>query len=1064
MKKITFLIVALLYLSATGLLAQSSILLPNYYLNTFDSDQALTGTTISDDNSVISVQDGAQLLESNGTLSVWKNEGFTVSAGRLMMVVTFNQPLDLRESAKLTLVMRGEQIQAGGVNCQLVLVIYAVDANGKRGSNSWGGIMANVTSSDWSTYEFSLTDYASEVDFSQIKQLNFKLETRFSGVGNSVTGTVMFDRLSVGVEPDGLNTNCTPISVSPELAVVRFDSKITLTTEQLTLKEKTSGAVVPIRQLHARYKNKEYSIYADFEPGKQYTLVIDNENYIGEPVTLHTDLHTNPVYPSVDWANSTGKQLTADLWGVNDMNVAPRAQNQDMADFYKDVKPVIRLHSASRLNTWVDQANKCWNRDRIKADLDNAMYAYRYGDKVMLNMDHIPTFIGTQFNLTVAQEDEIAAFFGQLPGIIKDCGYHIEMYEFFNENWHVDHNSTSLLPAYWRLLNKIARAVKAADKTIKVGGSAEAWSWSQSVQGFVDNCATDMDFFSFHQYMSYTFSSDGLLYNPDYGNWATGPVNYIRQKGLSLPVYMDEFNIDDPNSSGPEQLRDHNGASWIACFIKDVALKGMTGLNYWNTEDGNMGLNYNTAVALLYRKSGKYLRGDIARHSVGNTRLEIIPIVTGYRKSVLLVNRKDEKTTVMNAKNLIDGDASKIIGWRLDETTVVEVNDRVVSAIRSNSPAYIWDPLYVVPTDIVLNPHGMVLLTNDETDATLSAIEVSAGTLTPAFDYATTNYTVDVGIDVTSISVTGTANPYSANASVSGNVTNMPLKTGDNVVEIVVRAEDGTSTTYTVTVIRSDRVYETEATIASITANGDRINVDGETIEYIASCGETSVELSVQPSSQSLYSTITVDDAEYVPNQSIALTGDITVVNIRVRAETGGAESNYTFKISAPLNANSLYYKRWNDVVAINRNPATNGRYNVSDIRWYNPDGTSAGNGDYIAASGNESIDDYQVEIKTVETQAWHRVCAMEETKAEEKAIACPNPVPRGEKLSLQLPESFTGGVLNIYGITGALVKSGLPLPTTSNSIDVSEHVPGIYLLQITDKKGNFQVIKIIIE
>jgi hypothetical protein len=54
--------------------------------------------------------------------------------------------------------------------------------------------------------------------------------------------------------------------------------------------------------------------------------------------------------------------------------------------------------------------------------------------------------------------------------------------------------------------------------------------------------------------------------------------------------------------------------------------------------------------------------------------------------------------------------------------------------------------------------------------------------------------------------------------------------------------------------------------------------------------------------------------------------------------------------------------------------------------------------------------------------------------------------------------------VLNIYNITGALVKSGLSLPTTVNSIDVSEHAAGIYLLQVIDKTGNRQTIKIIIE
>jgi D-ribose pyranose/furanose isomerase RbsD len=66
--------------------------------------------------------------------------------------------------------------------------------------------------------------------------------------------------------------------------------------------------------------------------------------------------------------------------------------------------------------------------------------------------------------------------------------------------------------------------------------------------------------------------------------------------------------------------------------------------------------------------------------------------------------------------------------------------------------------------------------------------------------------------------------------------------------------------------------------------------------------------------------------------------------------------------------------------------------------------------------------------------------------------------------VTLQLPESLAGSILNIYDIKGALVKSGLPLPSTTNSIDVSEFTGGIYLLQVTGKNNNVEVVKVIIE
>jgi hypothetical protein len=70
----------------------------------------------------------------------------------------------------------------------------------------------------------------------------------------------------------------------------------------------------------------------------------------------------------------------------------------------------------------------------------------------------------------------------------------------------------------------------------------------------------------------------------------------------------------------------------------------------------------------------------------------------------------------------------------------------------------------------------------------------------------------------------------------------------------------------------------------------------------------------------------------------------------------------------------------------------------------------------------------------------------------------------RGEKVQLELPDTFVGSVLNIYDIKGAIRKSGLPLPAMNNSIDVSDLDSGIYLLHITGKTGERQVITIIIE
>ena len=103
-----------------------------------------------------------------------------------------------------------------------------------------------------------------------------------------------------------------------------------------------------------------------------------------------------------------------------------------------------------------------------------------------------------------------------------------------------------------------------------------------------------------------------------------------------------------------------------------------------------------------------------------------------------------------------------------------------------------------------------VMIGRDGTDATLSALTISQGTLTPAFDAATTSYTVDVAASVTQVQVTPTT-PNDANSTVTVNGTAVDSGTnsgditliqgGATTIAVEVTAEDGrTTNTYTITV------------------------------------------------------------------------------------------------------------------------------------------------------------------------------------------------------------------------------------------------------------------------
>ncbi|MBB3059183.1 cadherin-like beta sandwich domain-containing protein, partial [Mucilaginibacter gotjawali] len=105
-----------------------------------------------------------------------------------------------------------------------------------------------------------------------------------------------------------------------------------------------------------------------------------------------------------------------------------------------------------------------------------------------------------------------------------------------------------------------------------------------------------------------------------------------------------------------------------------------------------------------------------------------------------------------------------------------------------------------------------VAITRDtaSTDASLSNIQMSAGTLAPVFSPATTNYRVTVGNSFSSITLMPTTTDPGATVKVNGTLvtsgsasTPIALKVGRDTITTTVKAQDGTTTkTYTVVVIR----------------------------------------------------------------------------------------------------------------------------------------------------------------------------------------------------------------------------------------------------------------------
>ena len=98
----------------------------------------------------------------------------------------------------------------------------------------------------------------------------------------------------------------------------------------------------------------------------------------------------------------------------------------------------------------------------------------------------------------------------------------------------------------------------------------------------------------------------------------------------------------------------------------------------------------------------------------------------------------------------------------------------------------------------------------------LSTLTVSAGTLTPAFDPAVTEYTLSLPQGTEKLTLTAT--PSDSNATVQGDG-ELTLQEGENTLPLVVTAEDGSAKAYTIT------VQVAQAPTLFLDYNGQRLGV-----------------------------------------------------------------------------------------------------------------------------------------------------------------------------------------------------------------------------------------------
>ncbi|MFB9754113.1 cadherin-like beta sandwich domain-containing protein [Paenibacillus hodogayensis] len=256
-------------------------------------------------------------------------------------------------------------------------------------------------------------------------------------------------------------------------------------------------------------------------------------------------------------------------------------------------------------------------------------------------------------------------------------------------------------------------------------------------------------------------------------------------------------------------------------------------------------------------------------------------------------------------------------------TVKVKVNEGTDSIVTSgtNSPAL---PLNVGSNSIVVTVTAQDGTTKSytisvtraaSTVATLAGLTLSSGALSPTFNANTMSYTSTAANSYSSVTVTPTVTNSNATVTVSVNSGTptpvvsgqssapLALNTGSNIINVVVTAQDGTTTkTYKITVTRN------KSNNADMTA----FSFEGLSPAVSGTISGTAISLTVPygTNRSALVATFTSAQASSVQVGSILQTSGVTANNFnapvvyKVTAEDGTTTKNYTVTVSespAPL-------------------------------------------------------------------------------------------------------------------------------------------------------------------
>ncbi|RKD91604.1 beta strand repeat-containing protein [Mangrovibacterium diazotrophicum] len=344
-------------------------------------------------------------------------------------------------------------------------------------------------------------------------------------------------------------------------------------------------------------------------------------------------------------------------------------------------------------------------------------------------------------------------------------------------------------------------------------------------------------------------------------------------------------------------------------------------------------------------------------------------------------------------------------------------------------------------------------LTIDKAAQTISFDPIPVKNLENDADFSLTA-TASSGLPV-SYSYTYTSDTTPATVSPEGDV--VLLTSG--VVEITASQEGNDNYLPADPVSQTLTIESSDATIHSITINDVTIQNPGNKVSYYIDCGDNMDEIAVSYTKETNASSNMPESF----TMGISGTGTFTQV-INLTSQDGCQTASYTVEIVKPFNylaAEGLVIQKFNNVLLVNNNPATNGGYNFVSFKWY-MNGNVIGTGQYYSAGDNASNTlnpnaTYWVELTDASGNRY-RSCDFDVslTATAYTIQVSPNPAAAGTTVDVSTtytPEMLSNAKLSLSTLYGTPVWQDVTVTNDSRIILPSSLSPGTYIL--TSKAGD---------